>query len=84
MTDRLTILKMMADETRLRIIEFLLDGEKCACEVVPFTRKSQPNVSLHLKKLEEAGILGSRKDGTRVFYKIKDRRVIKIFYVLNR
>ncbi|MBU0757785.1 MAG: metalloregulator ArsR/SmtB family transcription factor [Nanoarchaeota archaeon] len=75
MFDRLIILKALADETRIKIIEFLMDGERCACEIVPFTQKSQPNVSLHLKKLEKCGILSSRKDGTKILYKIKDNRV---------
>jgi DNA-binding transcriptional ArsR family regulator len=76
-------LKALADETRLSIIEYLKDGEKCACNIVPYTKKSQPNVSLHLKKLEEAGILKSRKDGTKILYHIEDPRVIRIFEILK-
>jgi DNA-binding transcriptional ArsR family regulator len=78
MKKRLGLLKAIADETRLKIIEYLMKGEQCACDIVPFTGKSQPNVSLHLKKLEEAGILESRKEGTKVIFRIKDKRVHKI------
>ncbi|AJF61135.1 TPA: winged helix-turn-helix transcriptional regulator [Candidatus Woesearchaeota archaeon] len=74
---------ILADKTRLRIIDFLQDGEKCACEIVPYTGKSQPNVSLHLKKMEEIGILSSRKDATRVLYKIKDKRVNELLKILK-
>ena len=79
----LEFLKALSDETRLKIIEFLKKGEQCACDIVPYTKKSQPNVSLHLKKLEEAGILESRKDGTKVLYRIKDQKVAKILKILE-
>ncbi|MEM3374455.1 MAG: metalloregulator ArsR/SmtB family transcription factor [Candidatus Woesearchaeota archaeon] len=80
---KLDILKALADETRLKIIEALKDKEMCACELVPLAKKSQPNVSLHLKKLEENGILKSRKEGTKVIYSIKDKRVLKILNALE-
>ena len=78
MERKLALLKAMADETRLKIIEYLMKGEQCACDIVPHVAKSQPNVSLHLKKLEEAGILKSGKEGTRVIFSIKDKRVAKV------
>ena len=83
MDNKLGILKAMSDETRLKIIEFLKNGEKCACNIVPHTKKSQPNVSLHLKKLEKSGILISRKNGTKVMYRIKDNRVLEILKLLR-
>ncbi|MFH0875403.1 MAG: metalloregulator ArsR/SmtB family transcription factor [archaeon] len=76
-------LKALSDETRLKILEFLKNGEQCACKIVPYTKKSQPNVSLHLKKLEEAGILKSRKDGTNILYKISDKKAEKILRLLE-
>ncbi len=82
--DRITFLKALSDPVRLSIIEFLRDGERCACEIVPHTGKSQPNVSLHLKRLEEAGILGSRREGTKVLYRIKDPRTLQILMLLDR
>jgi ArsR family transcriptional regulator len=81
--DKSEFFGILADKTRLKIIEYLQNGEKCACEIVPFTGKSQPNVSLHLKKMEQAGILSSRKDATRILYKIKDKRVKEILQILK-
>ena len=78
-----TILKALGDPTRLRIVQFLRDGENCACEIVPHTSKSQPNVSLHLKVLKNAGILEERRDGQKIFYKIRDRRVLKVIDILG-
>ena len=77
-------LSVLAQPTRLKILYFLRDGEKCACEIVPYTNKSQPNVSLHLKVLKNAGILEERRDGQKIFYKIRDRRVLKIIDILKR
>lgn len=83
MDEGLILLKALADETRLKIVECLKDGERCVCMIVPYTRRSQPNVSLHLKKLEDAGILQSRKEGTKVFYALKDKRVMRILGLLG-
>ena len=81
--ERLEILKALGQKTRLDIVEFLKQGERCVCEIVPHTGKSQPNVSLQLKRLEEAGILSSRKDGTKVMYSIDDQRILKILNLLH-
>jgi len=65
--DALTILKMLSDATRLRIIELLLDGEKCVCEVYPKVKRKQSTVSIQLRKLEKAGIVKSERAGKMVF-----------------
>ena len=77
------IFKALSDETRLKIVEFLKDGEKCVCEIIPMTEKSQPAVSQHLRVLTEAGILESRKEGTSVYYRLEDERVIKVMGILR-
>jgi len=77
--ETLKILKALSDGTRLKIVEFLLDGEKCVCEIFPHAKRTQSTVSIQLNKLERVGILESRRDGRRVFYKIKDYRVCDIF-----
>ncbi len=83
MQTKIKMLKALGDETRLKILEYLKKGEQCACTIVPYTGRSQPNVSLHLKKLEKAGILCSRKEGTRILYKIKNRSFLKILELLK-
>lgn len=81
--DKSEFLKALSDKTRLRILEFLKEGEHCACSIVPYTKKSQPNVSLHLKKLKETGIIESRKEGTMIYYRINDPKVFKILEILK-
>jgi len=72
------IFKALADPTRLKILECIKDEEKCICEVIPYTGKSQPNVSLHLKVLKQAGLINERKDGTRIMLSIADKNIFKL------
>lgn len=83
MNEKIKILKALSDETRLEIVKFLLDGEKCVCEIFPHVKRTQSTVSIQLGKLESLGILESRRDGKRVFYRIKDFRVCDIFKALG-
>ncbi|MEM4663281.1 MAG: metalloregulator ArsR/SmtB family transcription factor [Candidatus Diapherotrites archaeon] len=72
------IFECLADKTRLSIIEFLIGGEKCVCEITSKIGRAQPTVSLQLAKLESAGILSSKRIGKKVFYQIKERSIYKI------
>ena len=72
------IFKALADPTRLKILECIKDEEKCICEVIPYTGKSQPNVSLHLKVLKQAGLVNERRDGTRILLSIADKNIFKL------
>ena len=72
------IFKVIGDPNRLKILEILRAGENCQCEIIPLIAQSQPTVSRHLKLLEEAGLLSSRKEGTKMFYKVVDSRVFNI------
>jgi len=83
MDDKIILLKALADETRFKIVEFLLRGEKCVCEIFPHVKRTQSTVSIHLGNLEDAGILESRREGKKIFYKIKDKRVCDIFKALG-
>jgi ArsR family transcriptional regulator len=83
MISSLTILKALSDETRFNIIKLLLNGERCVCEIHPNVNVTQSTTSTHLNKLEEAGIIKSRRDGKKVFYHISDKRVIKILQALG-
>lgn len=72
------IFKALSDPVRLRILEFLRDGEKCVCEIVPHLGLVQPLVSRHLKILKECGLAIDRKKGNWRFYSITDPGVFKI------
>ena len=83
MKKELQILKALADETRLNIVEFLLEGEKCVCEIFPHVKRTQSTTSIQLDVLRKAGILDSRKEGKKVYYFISDKKVCDIFKALG-
>jgi len=84
MKETLKILKAMSDRTRLEILTLLLEGEKCVCQIHPKVSRTQSTVSIQLGKLEKAGILASRREGKKVFYRIKDLRICDVFKALGR
>jgi ArsR family transcriptional regulator len=60
----------LADETRLRIIDRLRDGDQCVCDLTGLLRTGQSRLSFHLKTLKEAGILTDRREGRWVYYSL--------------
>jgi len=64
--------KGLADPNRLRIINLLLHGELCGCDIQYVLNNSQPNVSRHLTYLKNAGLVQDRRDGFRIFYLLAD------------
>ena len=75
------IFKALSDPTRLKIIELLEKREICACEFAPLTKKAQPTVSQHLRILETAGIIKSRKKGKMILYSIADKRIFDLIKI---
>jgi len=78
------VFKALADPTRLKILECVRDGERCICEIIPYTGKSQPNVSQHLKVMKHAGIIDERKDGTRIMIKASKKEIFDIINQVSR
>jgi len=76
--DKVILFRALSDATRLKILELLRNGERCACEIPSKVGKSQPNVSLHLKILKDVGILASRKDGKRILYRVARPEIYKL------
>jgi len=75
---RAKIFKALSDPFRLRVIEFLRDGEKCVCEIVSYLGIIQPVVSRHLKILKDCGLVKDRKDGNRRLYSVTDPRIFEV------
>ncbi|WP_221057528.1 ArsR/SmtB family transcription factor [Methanoculleus chikugoensis] len=83
MQGKIKLLKALADETRVKIVQCLMDGERCACTLVPAVGKAQPTVSQHLRILEEAGVLESRRDGVNIWYRIRSDQAVQILKILD-
>ena len=62
--------KGLADHNRMRIINLLLHGELCVCDIQRILDASQPNVSRHLNYLKHSGLVLDRREGFRVFYRL--------------
>lgn len=72
------VLKALADETRLRILEALLVEDKCVNDLVRDLRRSQPHVSHHLRILRDSRLVEGLREGKHVCYRITPhvRRVL--------
>ncbi|MDK2991603.1 MAG: hypothetical protein PWP48_836 [Clostridiales bacterium] len=66
------IFKAFCDEKRLRILELLRSGEKCACVLLEQLDLGQSGLSYHMKVLVESGIVESRQEGKWIHYKISE------------
>lgn len=80
---RADILKALAQPTRLKIIEFLRDGERCVCEIFPAIGEEQSNTSRHLNMMLAAGVLSRRKEGLKIFYAIKHPEILEIVDIVT-
>jgi len=75
--NKVKFFKALGDETRLKIIRYLLNHEYCACDFTSMTKKDQTTISRHLKVLVEAGVLKYEKKGRNIIYSIKDYEIKK-------
>ncbi|MGB1416362.1 MAG: ArsR/SmtB family transcription factor [Synechococcus sp.] len=67
----LVLLKALADENRLRIIEALANGEQCVCELTADLGIAQSRLSFHLKVLRQSGVVADRQSGRWVYYRLQ-------------
>ena len=73
--DIATIFKAFCDENRIRILQLLLDGEKCACRMLEEMNITQPTLSHHMKILCDSGIVEGRKEGKWMHYSISSEGI---------
>lgn len=67
--------RVMSSPVRLKIIRSLCNGEKNVSELIHEIDITQPNMSQHLNTLYQARVVGKRKDGVQIFYRLIDERV---------
>jgi ArsR family transcriptional regulator len=80
MRDLVKAFKALSDETRLRILNLLLERECCVCEVMQVLNISEPRASRNLSALYDAGFLKLRRQGLWALYSI-DKEGLKEHYV---
>ena len=67
--------KALSNPLRLKIVDFLADGEQCQCDIFPKFGLAQSTISSYLTQMVRAEILQIRKDGTRKLYSIANSRI---------
>ena len=72
------LFRVMAAPLRLKIISSLCDGEKTVSVLLGEISTTQPNMSQHLSTLYQAGVLGKRRDGVNIYYRIANQRVVTL------
>jgi DNA-binding transcriptional ArsR family regulator len=72
------ILKVLAQPTRLKILELLRNGERCICEIVPAINGEQSNISRHISLMQKSRLVTTRKDGVKVMVKVRDPKIFEI------
>jgi ArsR family transcriptional regulator len=70
------IFRALSDQTRLRILNLLLGGELCVCDLVNTLRSPQPAVSRHLAYLRRTGLVEARRDGLWMYYKLANPETV--------
>lgn len=64
------VFKALGDETRLAIVQMLIDQELCVCEILAAFEMSQPAISHHLKILRQAGVVQDTREGKWIHYQL--------------
>lgn len=82
MTDLVNIFKALSDETRIRILKLLEQGELCVCDITAALDMVQPKVSFHLNVLKEAGLIRDRKEGRWVHYRLDESEMLRRMLLL--
>ena len=68
--DKELFFKALADRTRLRLLNLMREDEVCVCFFVELLKTNQPKISRHLAYLRRAGIVGARRQGPWMHYRI--------------
>jgi ArsR family transcriptional regulator len=65
----------LSDETRLRLVEQLREGEHCVCDLTDTFKTGQSRLSFHLKVLKDARLVKDRPEGRWVYYSLNEEAV---------
>lgn len=79
--DLLQVMKALSDETRMRILNLLKDGELCVCEIESVLDISQSNASRHLTKLTTAKVVDYYKINKYVYYKVNEEAMNNFAFI---
>ncbi|CAM3668049.1 ArsR/SmtB family transcription factor [Roseateles saccharophilus] len=69
------LFSVLATPIRLKIISAVCNGERNVSELLEQIQTTQPNMSQHLSTLYRAGVLGKRREGTQIYYRLQSEKV---------
>ena len=75
--DSVEFCRALADDTRQRMLELLLERELTVSQIVDLFHLSQPTVSHHLDILRRYGLLASRRQGKHIYYRTRQEQVVR-------
>ncbi|RKX77884.1 MAG: transcriptional regulator [Spirochaetes bacterium] len=78
------LFKVLADETRTRILFLLSKRELCVCDLALILEMSLPAVSHHLRLLKVMRLVAYRREGKQVFYSLDDEHVVELISVAGK
>ena len=76
------MMKALSDPNRLKIIDILSCGEKCACDLLEYFKFTQPTLSHHMKVLIDCGLVVSRREGQWNHYSLNNNNCNKLMLFL--
>ena len=83
-TEAAKLMAMLSQPVRLRLMCILLSGEQSVLSLAESAGLSQPAMSHHLKKLRDADLVETRRDGQTIYYSLKGTEVAQVLEVLHR
>lgn len=84
MNERIEAFKALSDSNRLLIIDMLSCGELCACDIMEGLELTQPTISHHMKILQHAGLVDSKKNGKWTIYSLNKEVFNNLCDYINR
>jgi len=80
---QVTVFKALANESRVRILDALREGELCACELQVVLDAPQSTVASHLRELADAGLVKKRRQGKWTYYRIGDTAALQLLDIAD-
>lgn len=77
------VFKALCDDTRLRVVELLADGEHCVCDLQSALNIAQPLLSFHLRVLRDAGVVADRRAGRWSYYSLRPESLAALEHLVS-
>ena len=73
-----SLFRALSEPSRLRLVQALKAGERSVSALVALSDTTQPNVSKHLRVLQDAGLVARRQDGITAYYRVADPLALEL------